>query len=103
MRGGRLATCRGHAFAGEDRLRGRLIEMLLCDFAIDHARAAAETGTTPAAVRALTRPLRDGFGGLLEEEADRLSIRPEARPLARIIAHRLDAYAPAPGAHSSAI
>ena len=30
-----LPTARGIAFSAEDRLRGRIIERLMCDFAVD--------------------------------------------------------------------
>ena len=34
VQAGAFATVRGHAFAGEDRLRARIIEALMCDFAV---------------------------------------------------------------------
>ena len=34
VREGRFSTHRGHVFAGEDVLRGRIIEALMCDFSI---------------------------------------------------------------------
>jgi hypothetical protein len=40
--GGRFATVRGIAMSPDDRLRGRIIERLMCDFAVDLDAAAAD-------------------------------------------------------------
>src|SRR6056300_455921 len=39
---GILATTRGHVFSGDDELRARAIEMLLCDFSLDLTSLAQE-------------------------------------------------------------
>ncbi|WP_299820306.1 hypothetical protein [uncultured Jannaschia sp.] len=54
----RLGTTRGHALFDEDRLRGRVIERLLCDFAVDPAAFA-----DPDAARGLTWTVASAWPG----------------------------------------
>lgn len=98
-----LATSRGHEFRGEDLLRGRLIEVLMCDFAIRYAEIAKECGTTISAVKSLLDPLASQFPGMLDVKPDRFAILPKGRPLARIIARALDAYHVSQAGHSPAV
>ncbi|MDF0595459.1 oxygen-independent coproporphyrinogen III oxidase [Psychromarinibacter halotolerans] len=103
VREGALATSRGHAFAGEDLLRGRVIEMLLCDFRADIDQAASETGTNPAAVLAQAKTLPQAFPEMLTVTDGLIEILPEGRPLARMIARHFDAYAAPASGHSHAV
>lgn len=103
IRAGLLPVARGHAFSAEDLWRGRMIEMLMCDFRIDMAEIADRFGVTENRQRALFAPLLEQFGAVLKLEAGALSIAPEGRPLTRIVAQGLDAYAAAKGGHSPAI
>ena len=99
VRAGRLPGARGHALSADDRLRGRIIEMLMCDFAIDlselglsdldHARLAP-------AFAALHRDCE----GMVDVSPERLTLMPEARPLVRKIAHAFDTYAIADAGYS---
>lgn len=55
---GRLATARGHAFAGDDLIRAHVIERLMCDGAVDFdtaVPAASRDGFLELARRALRR------------------------------------------------
>jgi oxygen-independent coproporphyrinogen-3 oxidase len=45
---GRLATARGYRLTAEDRLRGEVIERLMCDFEADVPGIAARHGMDPA-------------------------------------------------------
>jgi oxygen-independent coproporphyrinogen-3 oxidase len=56
-----IATEKGHRLSEEDRLRGRMIEMLLCDFRIDSARLAAEGFGPSRRIAALLASLRESF------------------------------------------
>lgn len=96
--GGGLATARGHRFRGEDRLRARMIEMLLCEFRID-AAALLEAGLgSEARIEALLDLVARRFEGPVRRSAEGLQVPPAARPLARMIARHLDGYeARAPG------
>ena len=87
-----LAGARGHVFSAEDRLRARAIEQLLCDFRTDDAAIRREIGPDRGALRCAHLAVKARFGDLVELGDDGLAIRPEARPLARIIASAYDAY-----------
>lgn len=103
VRGGRLATHRGHAFAGEDRIRGRIIEELMCGFSADLAAIAAEAGVSPNLTRALARGLPEAFPDMVRIENDVIQIRLGARPLTRMIARHFDAYIAQPAGFSQAV
>lgn len=100
---GQFSTARGHAFSGDDRLRSRLIEALMCDFKIDTDEICEDFGLTPEALSALLRPVDEAFPDLLEFTNAGLSIPPEVRPLTRMIARSLDAYDLSKAGHSPAI
>ena len=103
IRGGALASNRGHQFSQEDHMRGRMIEMLMCDFAIDFRALAAEFDTDAARFAGIAQGIGDAFPGMVSLSDSGLTIAPEAFPLARMIARYLDAYSVSPAGHSSAI
>jgi oxygen-independent coproporphyrinogen-3 oxidase len=104
VRDGRLATHRGHRFAGEDLLRARIIEALMCDFTVRYDELAARFGQGAAARAAeLCREAAGRFGTMVRLTGEGLSIPPEGRPLTRVVARAFDAYDMAETAHSSAI
>ncbi len=103
VRAGELATKRGHAFAGEDLLRARIIEMLLCDFAADLRAAAAETGQPAALALGMAEGLERAFPGVVDVRGGGVAIRDEGRPLTRMIARHFDAYEAAATGHSHAV
>jgi oxygen-independent coproporphyrinogen-3 oxidase len=98
----RLATVRGHVFSDEDILRSAIIESLMCDFAVDFAEVASRAGRSPAEVAERLKGIDTEFPGMLAHTAGVITIRPEARELARMIARYVDAYSASDG-HSSAI
>ena len=98
------ATTRGHVFSGDDALRARAIEMLLCDFSLDLTSVALEfPDQSLATIHELIDDVRERFHEWVELSADRLEIRRDGRPLTRMIAQCFDAYDVANNAHSSAI
>ncbi len=94
IRAGRLATARGHAFAGEDRLRARIIEALMCDFAVGRAELLRGYDTTPGRLEDLFRSAAAAFPGMVAVDATGFRILPQGRPLARMVARAFDAYDP---------
>ena len=105
IREGRFSTSRGHLFKGQDILRSRLIEALMCDFQIDSRRDSARPcrfHSGRAAGQCMTTA-NSAFDGLLRINEDGLFIPPEARPLTRMIARSFDAYDLSKAGHSSAI
>ncbi|MDJ0823256.1 MAG: oxygen-independent coproporphyrinogen III oxidase [Paracoccaceae bacterium] len=103
VRDGRFAVARGHAFKGDDVLRSRLIEALMCDFRIDRAEILKDYDVTEEALDGMFRTAAGDFDGLLQVTEDGLFIPPEARPLTRMIARSFDAYDLSKAGHSSAI
>lgn len=99
----RLPIARGYGFAGDDRLRGAIIERLMCDHSVDLDTVCGTFGTDPADVisRASLAPLI--ADGLIEQEGRRISIKPHARPLVRSIAAAFDAHLSVGGLHGRAV
>jgi len=94
---------RGHAFSGEDVLRARIIEALMCDFRVDRAEILASFDVTPERLESLFHDAAGGFPGMLKLDADGLLILPQAKPLTRMIARAFDAYDQTKAQHSAAI
>jgi oxygen-independent coproporphyrinogen-3 oxidase len=90
---GRLPVARGHGMSAEDSLRGHVIERIMCDGAIDLSAAGRAYGFSEnwsaAEQETLAELERDG---LVARTGDKLTIRPEAKHLARIVASVFDAY-----------
>ncbi|MBV7377527.1 oxygen-independent coproporphyrinogen III oxidase [Maritimibacter dapengensis] len=103
VRNGELPIAKGHAFTANDKLRGRVIEHLLCDFRVDFNATAAELGANPAATRALAEGLDQVLPGTFDLADGVLTIRDASRPLARIIARYFDAYEMNAEGHSQAV
>ncbi len=103
VRDGRFATHRGHAFRGEDRLRARIIEALMCDFAVRTAELTGDFGASRAALEAMFARVAEKFGAFVVHDAKGLSIPPAGRPLTRMIATHFDEYAMAKTGHSPAV
>ncbi|KIC13905.1 oxygen-independent coproporphyrinogen III oxidase [Leisingera sp. ANG-Vp] len=103
IRGGRFATARGHAFGGEDLLRARLIEALMCDFRISRDEILSCFPVSATALDAMFAETRAAFPGMIALSPAGLEIRKEARPLTRMIARSFDAYDLSKAGHSTAI
>ncbi|MEL6885910.1 MAG: oxygen-independent coproporphyrinogen III oxidase [Pseudomonadota bacterium] len=99
VEGGDFATVRGHKFTAEDRIRGPIIEALMCRFEI----SVHDAPDNADVVRALIRGAQARFGDAVHVSEDRLVIRPEARALTRVIARHFDTYEVEAGRHASAI
>ena len=103
VRAGELAIAKGHVFAGDDLVRARVIEMLLCDFRADFKAVAAEHGVPVEAIVAMADGLDAALPGTTTLEDGVLTILDDARPLARIIARYFDAYDMTSARHSQAV
>lgn len=100
---GAFSTHRGHRFAGEDALRARIIEALMCDFRVSRTELLTTFDTTPTQIDALFAAAEASFGDMVRITDDGFSIRDRARPLTRLIARAFDAYDSAKAQHSSAV
>jgi len=90
---GDFAIARGVAFSDEDRLRGDIIERLMCDMsfstrALDGSRSDLARAAQSCAETALAED-RDGF---LRATPDGFVVTDLGRPFLRTIAARFDAY-----------
>ncbi len=103
IREGRFSTSRGHMFKGQDVLRSRLIEALMCDFQIDTAEILRNHKVSVPELQAMYETVNRDFDGLLRINENGLFIPPEARALTRMIARSFDAYDLSKAGHSSAI
>jgi len=103
IREGGFSTHRGHVFTGEDTMRARIIEALMCDFRVDRAEILAGFDVAPERLDSLLRTAADGFPGMVRLDPDGLTILPQAKPLTRMIARAFDAYDQTKAQHSAAI
>lgn len=103
IREGRFSTSRGHAFKGEDLVRARLIEALMCDFRIDREEILSNFGTSAEWLDGLFGQAAENFPGMVQRNETGLFIPPKARALTRMIARDFDAYDLSKAGHSSAI
>ncbi len=103
IREGRFSTSRGHLFKGQDILRARLIEALMCDFQINSAEILRDHNISAQELNEMYQKANADFNNLLHVTKDGLFIPPEARPLTRMIARSFDAYDLSKAGHSSAI
>lgn len=92
---GRFATSRGLALTEDDRLRGSVIERLMCDFAV-HPPAAL----LAEAMSAL-RPLIEA--GVVELRDGSIALTEAGRPFLRLTAAAFDAHLSAAGRFSLAV
>lgn len=99
----RLPIARGYRFAGEDRLRGVVIERLMCDNRVDLGNVCREFNTDPERLLATARLDPLIADGLVEQDGDRIIVKPHARPLVRTIAAAFDAHLSTDAQHSRAI
>jgi len=91
---GCLATIRGVAVSASDRLRGRIIERLMCDLAVEVDDVVDACGPAAhadfAEELAELAPLADQ--GIVSIDGRRIVITAKGRPLARLVASAFDAY-----------
>ncbi len=90
----RLATARGIALSSDDRLRARIIERLMCDFAVDIEAVASQMGRTQ--VEDFDSDI-DSLGaleaeGVLRIQGRRIAMTENGRPFVRLAAAAFDSY-----------
>ncbi len=104
IQAGQLATVRGYVLRLEDRIRATVIERLLCDMMVDLAALRGEFGGLADVLRPGLKEVARVFDGWVDVTPDRLTLRPEGKPLARLVAASFDGFLKPGGArHSQAI
>ena len=99
----RLPIARGYRFQGDDRLRGTVIERLMCDHRVDLRDICGKFGADPEHLLHSPRLQSLIADGLIEREGSCISVRHHARPLVRSIAAAFDAHLSRAERHSRAI
>ena len=89
---GRLPLYRGFAVSKEDRVRGALIERIMCDHKVDLAEVCAQFGADPAEFEGLPGLATLAADGLIERHGSMIEVAADARPLLRSVAAAFDAY-----------
>ena len=90
---GRLATERGFELGRDDRIRGRVIELLMCDFAFSFAELTHEFGPDANEVMEEAVQLAEAENDGLVELTDGLfQLTEKGRPFVRSIASAFDTY-----------
>lgn len=100
-----FATARGLEFCAADRLRGEIIERLMCTFSVDLAeiccRHQVSLPSFLAEIEALPALVDDG---LVERQGDRLNVTERGQPLVRFVCAAFDHHLHhADGRHSRGI
>jgi oxygen-independent coproporphyrinogen-3 oxidase len=85
---GALASARGCRLDAEDRLRGRIIERLMCDFEVNFNAIAPHTDFSDE-FATLGPMIRDG---LVEIKDSKLIVTETGRPVVRVLAAAFDTY-----------
>jgi oxygen-independent coproporphyrinogen-3 oxidase len=90
---GRLPVARGIALTGDDRLRGAIIEQLMCGFRVDLGRYADHPDLAGDHLRTELSRLQPFIDdALLERDGMSLSVTEAGRPFVRSIAAVFDSY-----------
>lgn len=103
VRAGSFPTHRGHIFAGEDTLRARIIEALMCDFHASRAEMLRDYAVSPEKLDAMFARAAETFGNMVRLDDTGLTILPDGKPLTRMVARVFDAYDQTKAQHSAAI
>jgi oxygen-independent coproporphyrinogen III oxidase len=85
---GSLASARGCRVGEADRQRARIIERLMCDFAVDLDEIAPRADFSEEI--SMLAPLQ--WDGLLEIDGTRLAVTDDGRAVVRVIAAAFDSY-----------
>ncbi|MBL4751484.1 MAG: oxygen-independent coproporphyrinogen III oxidase [Amylibacter sp.] len=89
---GELAASRGVKITYEDRIIGRVIEMIMCDFAVDYTVLQREFDTNLRCIAQSLLYLQKEFKGFIEFSKTGFTITHSKRALARLIAKAFDQY-----------
>lgn len=91
---GQFATAKGYALTGEDRLRGEIIERIMCDFGVDLGAVCARHGAgADAFLKSAAPRLKELVcDGVVRLEGTSLEIAEDSRFLVRSVAAAFDAH-----------
>ena len=87
-----MATARGYALTGDDRLRGEIIERIMCDFGVDLGRVCARHGLAADQMLKSRRLQELVSSGVVELDGAFLAVKEDSRFLVRSVAAAFDAH-----------
>jgi oxygen-independent coproporphyrinogen III oxidase len=89
----RLATAKGYALTADDRLRGEIIERIMCDFAVDLDAICGRHGSAPEVMLESAARLKELVSdGVVALDGASLSVVDNSRFLVRSVASAFDAH-----------
>jgi oxygen-independent coproporphyrinogen III oxidase len=89
----RLATAKGYALTADDRLRGEIIERIMCDFAVDLDAICGRHGSAPEVMLESATRLKELVSdGVVALDGASLSVVDNSRFLVRSVASAFDAH-----------
>jgi oxygen-independent coproporphyrinogen III oxidase len=89
----RLSTAKGYALTADDRLRGEIIERIMCDLHVDLGAICARHGAAVNAVLDTAPRLKDLISnGIVERDGNALTVADDSRALLRSVAASFDAH-----------
>jgi oxygen-independent coproporphyrinogen-3 oxidase len=93
---GALAAAKGAALSADDRLRGHIIERLMCDLAIDldALGSEADAGSHDEFVNEIVSLSNLAAVGMVRIDGRRILVTEKGRPFVRLVAAAFDAYLP---------
>lgn len=91
---GRLPVAKGIMLTSDDKVRGWIIERLMCDFAFSAERVLERFGEAAKPALRDAEALADAAEGMLQRIGDRFVVPGEQRPFVRSVAARFDSYLP---------
>lgn len=94
---------KGYLLTQRDRIVAQMVESLMCRFALDPVDLATHFPDNETFIIETLERLADRFPLAIESQAGVLQLHPAARPLARIMAHQIDAFASEGHGYSTAI
>jgi oxygen-independent coproporphyrinogen-3 oxidase len=102
---GALATVRGHVLSDDDRMRGEIIERIMCDFGADVGQICERYRRTPDRVLESSSRLKDLIAtGVATMSGTNLRVADDARFLVRSVAATFDDHLDGSGTfHSRAV
>ncbi len=90
---GRLPTAKGYALTDDDRLRGEIIERIMCEFGADLGEICARHGSVPEQVLLSSPRLQELIcDGVVELDGASLALTDDSRFLVRSVAAAFDAH-----------
>jgi oxygen-independent coproporphyrinogen-3 oxidase len=90
---GKLATVKGYRLTDDDRLRGEIIERIMCDFGVDLASVCARHGLAPEAMLQSSPRLQELISdGIVDLDGAALALPEDSRFLVRSVAAAFDAH-----------